>query len=97
MPARLPLSPSARLTHSSSVDGWQLEVTGQKGCAFHGDRCGSNQCETVVGPVRRNGELLMADEEGISLGTLEGGVLDLCYVEPSTDFQVASCLALKLK
>lgn len=74
---------------------WRLEVIDQKGRAFHAKWCSADRCESVVGAFRSNGEILMADEDGVFMVTLENGLMDLCYAEPGVDFQIVGCQTLK--
>ncbi|MFY9347052.1 MAG: hypothetical protein WAO93_04810 [Orrella sp.] len=71
---------------------WRLEVTEQEGRALHAKWCSENKCESVVGAFRGNGDLLLVDEDGLFIGSVEAGKLELCYLETGKSYQVASCM-----
>ena len=70
---------------------WRLEVTDQKGRAFHAKWCSEKSCETAVGAFRGNGDLLMVDEDGLFIGSVEAGKLELCYLEAGESHQTVNC------
>jgi len=74
---------------------WQLEVSEQKGRALHAKWCSDSNCESVVGAFRGNGDLLLVDEDGLFIGSVDAGVLELCYLEAGENHQVASCREFK--
>lgn len=71
---------------------WRLEVTEQEGRALHAKWCSENKCESVVGAFRGNGDLLLVDEDGLFIGSVEAGKLELCYLETGKSYQVVSCM-----
>lgn len=79
-----------RMYTDESQMQWRLEVTEQKGRALHANWCSENTCEPVVGAFRGNGDLLMVDQDGIFIGSVEEGKLELCYLEAGSH-QIASC------
>lgn len=83
-----------RYTDQSPVQ-WQLEVSEQKGRALHAKWCSGCNCESVVGAFRGNGDLLLVDEDGLFIGSVDAGVLELCYLEAGENHQVASCREFK--
>ncbi len=80
---------------SGSDEVWTFTVEEMEGNGFHAQWCSPNVCEDAVGVVRGDGEsILAADEDGIFIGTLGEGTLELCYLEPGADFRVADCHTL---
>ena len=71
---------------------WRIEVTEQEGRALHAKWCSKNKCESVVGAFRGNGDLLLVDEDGIFIGSVDDGKLELCYLETGKGYQIASCM-----
>jgi hypothetical protein len=76
---------------------WILEVTNQEGNGFHGKWCSPNVCEELVGVIRRDGTMLMVDEDSTLLATMYGDEMELCITEPGGDFRVAACHIMKMK
>jgi len=74
---------------------WRLEVTDQKGRAFHAKWCSQSNCEPVVGAFNGKNSVLMADDDGTFMGELVNGMLEICYVEPGKDFKIVGCQTLK--
>lgn len=74
---------------------WRLEVTEQEGRALHAKWCSEKNCESIVGAFRGNGDLLLVDEDGIFIGSVEAGKLELCYLETGKSYQVVSCMDFK--
>ena len=72
-----------------------IEEVCPEGRSVHGPWCSAKRCEDVVGFIRSNGDLLMVDEEGYFMGTFAEGMLELCYLEASKKFRVASCRKMK--
>ncbi|WP_295402247.1 hypothetical protein [uncultured Thiocystis sp.] len=68
-----------------------LTVEKQENRSFHAQWCSQYKCEDVVGVIRRDGTLLMADEDGTYTGTLLGDTLELCYTQASPAFRLAAC------
>ena len=81
----------AKMYTEQSPVKWHLEVTEQKGRALHAKWCSENNCESVVGAFRGNGDLLLADEDGIFIGSVDAGKLELCYLEAGDSHQITSC------
>ncbi|NBC33003.1 MAG: hypothetical protein GVY13_10045 [Alphaproteobacteria bacterium] len=83
----------ALLTGSDEV--WTLTIDEMDGQGFHAEWCSTNVCEDAVGVLRSDGETVyLADEDGIFIGTLGADTLELCYLEPGTEFRVADCHTL---
>jgi len=76
---------------------WVLKVSSQEGSGFHGEWCSPKKCEELVGVVRRDGTLLMVDEDSTFFATMHGDEMELCVVEPGKDFRVAACHVMKKK
>jgi hypothetical protein len=73
-------------------EGWSLTITDQQGSGVHAEWCSPNTCEQAVGVIRADGEtLLMVDEDGTFMGTVMGDEMELCYLEPGSEFMVADC------
>jgi hypothetical protein len=83
-----------KYTHQSQRQ-WRLEVTEQEGRALHAKWCSENNCEAVVGAFRGNGDLLLVDEDGLFIGSVDAGVLELCYLETGKSYQIVSCMDFK--
>ena len=66
-------------------------MTEQKGRALHAKWCSEKSCESTVGAFRGNGDLLLVDEDGVFIGSVDAGKLELCYLEAGADHQVVSC------
>ncbi|THB64843.1 MAG: hypothetical protein D6E12_13965 [Desulfovibrio sp.] len=75
----------------SAASGWTLFIEQVEEGAFHGRWCGPNICEDLVGVVRRDGSLLMADEDSTFFGTMYGEDLELCVIEPGESLRIAAC------
>lgn len=76
---------------------WTLKITDQKGNGFHGRWCSPNMCEGLVGVIRRDGSILMVDEDTTFFVTMYGDEMELCGTEPGIDFRVAACQIMKKK
>lgn len=76
-----------------------LKITDQSndGRAFHGEWCGPEKCEDLVGAVKSDGTLLMADEDGYFEGKLMGSTLELCYSEAEAGLRIVSCRTMEKK
>jgi hypothetical protein len=83
-----------KYTHQSKMQ-WRLEVTEQEGRALHAKWCSENKCESVVGAFRGNGDLLLVDEDGMFIGSVDAGQLELCYLETGKSYQIVSCMDFK--
>jgi hypothetical protein len=70
---------------------WRLEVTEQKGRALHAKWCSDKNCESAVGAFRRNGDLLLADEDTLFIGSVQADKLELCGMEAGTDYRFVTC------
>jgi hypothetical protein len=78
-----------------SEEVWTFTVDSMEGSGFHAEWCSENVCEDAVGVIRADGEsILVADEDGIFIGTLGEDTLELCYLEPGAEFRVADCHTL---
>jgi hypothetical protein len=67
------------------------------GRAFHGKWCSPSKCEDVVGAIRSDGTILMADIDGFFEGRLVGKSLELCYTEAAEEFRVVHCRVMERK
>ncbi|QJT09386.1 hypothetical protein [Oceanidesulfovibrio marinus] len=71
---------------------WTLKVTKQdSGGGFYGQWCSANNCEDVVGVVRRDDSLLMSDEDSYFIGSMYAGRMELCVMEAGKKFRAAVC------
>lgn len=82
----------ARMYTDQSHMKWRLEVTEQKGRALHAKWCSEKNCESAVGAFRGNGDLLLVDEDGIFIGSVDDGKLELCYLEAGSSHQIVTCM-----
>jgi hypothetical protein len=80
-----------------SGDMMTLRIDSQEGSALHGEWCSPNKCEDLVGVVRMDGSLLMADEDTTFFGSMYQGKMELCPVEPGEDYRLAICMVLERK
>jgi hypothetical protein len=76
---------------------WTLKISSQEGNGFHGQWCSPKKCEGLVGVVRRDGSMLMVDEDSAFFATLYGEEMELCVTEPGEAFRVAACQIMKKK
>jgi hypothetical protein len=74
---------------------WTFTIEDVDGNAFHAEWCSPNKCEDAVGVMSATGTLYAADEDGVFHGTLLGGTMELCYLEPGEDFRVVDCHILE--
>jgi len=80
---------------AGSDEVWTFTVEEMQGNGFHAEWCSENVCEDAVGVIRADGEsILVADEDGIFIGTLGEDMLELCYLEPGADVRIADCHTL---
>lgn len=68
-----------------------IKEQSQDGRSFYGERCSLNKCEPIMGVVKTNGDILMADEDGYFDVTMQGEMMELCYLEATQKFQIAVC------
>ena len=72
-----------------------LVVDKQEGRRFSGTWSSSRGNEKVVAVVSRNGQILMADDDGYTSGSiLAPNRIELCYLRMGKDARVASCTEL---
>jgi hypothetical protein len=76
---------------------WTLKITSQEGNGFHGQWCSAKMCEGLSGVLRRDGSILMVDEDSTFFATMYGPDMELCITEPGQTFRVASCHIMKKK
>lgn len=76
---------------------WTLKITSQKGNGFHGQWCSPNKCEDLVGVIRKDGSMLMVDEDSTFFATMHGEKMELCVTETGKDLRVAACHMMKKK
>jgi len=88
-PAAKPKDPQMR-----SVP-FTLVVDKQEGRRFSGTFSSARSSEKVVAVVARNGTIMMADDDGYTLGTvIAPNRIELCYLRASAAARVASCTEL---
>ena len=68
-----------------------LKINSQKGNSLHGQWCHPKKCEKVVGVIRKDGSILMADEDSTYLGTMYGNEMELCVTQPGKSLRIAIC------
>lgn len=78
-------------TFGSMSNQFTLTVESQENGGFHGSWCSPNHCEDLVGAVRSDGSLIMADEDTYFFGAMIDGQMEVCTMEASAEFRVASC------
>jgi hypothetical protein len=78
-------------TAAKADETWTFTIDEQEGRAFHAEWCSPNKCEDTVGVISATGTLYAADEDGVFHGTLLGDTMELCYLEPGTEFRVVDC------
>jgi hypothetical protein len=72
-----------------------LVVDKQEGRRFSGTFSSSRSNEKVVAVISRNGQILMADDDGYTLGSvLAPNRIELCYLKMGQNARVASCTEL---
>ena len=72
-----------------------LVVDKQEGRRFSGTFSSSRSNEKVVAVISRNGQILMADDDGYTIGSvLAPNRIELCYLKMGKDARVASCTEL---
>jgi hypothetical protein len=72
-----------------------LVVDKQDGRRFSGTFSSPRGSEKVVAVIARGGQILMADDDGYTLGTvLAPNKIELCYLHVSKAARVASCTEL---
>jgi len=76
---------------------WTLKITSREGNGFHGQWCSLKKCEQLVGVVRKDGSMLMVDEDSTFFATMYGDEMELCVTEPGEAFRLAACLIMKKK
>ena len=81
----------------SGKSALSLTIEVHDGSGLTGTWCSAKACESLVGVVRRDGTLLMADEDTYFLGTLYGEEMELCTLEAGKDFQLATCRMIRKK
>jgi hypothetical protein len=72
-----------------------LVIDKQDGRRFSGTFSSARSSETVVAVIARNGTIMMADDDGYTLGTvIAPNRIELCYLRVSAASRVASCTEL---
>jgi hypothetical protein len=72
-----------------------LVVDKQEGRRFAGTFSSSRSNEKVVAVISRNGQILLADDDGYTIGSiLAPDRIELCYLKTGKDARVASCTEL---
>jgi hypothetical protein len=86
-------TPSAETRFSTIA--FTLTVDKQDGRRFSGTFVSARSNDQVVAVIARNGTILMADDDGYTVGTiLAPNRIELCYMHSSPTAQVASCTEL---
>lgn len=80
--SRKKLTPNNKMT---------LIVERQEDRAFHGQWCGPQECEGLVGVIKSNGQIRMVDEDGYFEAEMIGDKMEVCYMEADDDFRIAVC------
>ena len=72
-----------------------LVVDKQDGRRFSGTFSSSRSSEAIVAVISRNGTILLADDDGYTVGTvLAPNRIELCYLKMGQNARVASCTEL---
>ena len=78
-----------------STIAFTLTIDKQDGRRFSGTFVSARSNDRVVAVISRNGTILMADDDGYTVGTiLAPNRIELCYMHSSPTAQVASCTEL---
>jgi hypothetical protein len=78
-----------------SAIAFTLTVDKQDGRRFSGTFVSARSNDQVVAVISRNGTILMADDDGYTVGTLLApDRIELCYMHSSPGAKVASCTEL---
>jgi len=83
--------------HYSTGIPWVLRITSQEGVGFHGKWCSPKKCEPLVGVIRKDGSMLMVDEDSTILATMYGDEMEVCVTEIGKSSRVAACIMMKKK
>ncbi len=81
--------------HFTTDIPWVLKITAQEGAGLQGQWCSPKKCEPLVGVIRKDGSMLMVDEDTTFLGTMYGDEMELCVTEPGKTFRIAACNMMK--
>ncbi|MFW5734342.1 MAG: hypothetical protein ACOCWR_04700, partial [Oceanidesulfovibrio sp.] len=76
--------------HSKQDVIWTLKITSQENGGLHGEWCGPNNCEDLLGVVRKDGSIIMVDEDSHFMGAMMGEKLEVCVMEAGQEFRVAT-------
>lgn len=72
-----------------------LVVDKQDGRRFSGTWSSSRSKEKIVAVVSRNGQILLADDDGYTIGSiLAPNRIELCYLKMGQNARIASCTEL---
>ena len=82
------MSQGKKLTPNNKMT---LIVERQEDRAFHGQWCGPQECEGLVGVIKSNGQIRMVDEDGYFEAEMIGDKMEVCYMEADDDFRIAVC------
>lgn len=74
-------------------EAWTFRIAAEEGGAFRGEWCSQNRCEEMTG-VMHGGNVYAVDEDGIFIGSMSDGLLELCYLEPGEVVRIADCHSL---
>ncbi len=76
---------------------WRLLITDQQDNSFHGQWCSPSRCEALAGVVRRDGSVIMVDEDSTFFATLYGDEMELIITEPGEQLRVAVSHTMRKK
>ena len=68
-----------------------LKIVSQKANGFHGQWCSPKKCEKAVGVIRKDGSILMVDEDSTYLGTMYENEMELCVTQAGKPLRIAIC------
>ena len=72
-----------------------LQIDQQEGRRFSGTFSSSRSKERVVAVISRNGQILLADDDGYTTGSvLAPDRIELCYLKMGQNARIASCTEL---
>ncbi len=76
---------------------WLLKITDQQGNSLHGQWCSPSACESLVGVIRRDGSIVMVDEDSTFFATMYGEEMELVVTESGEDLRVAVAHTMQKK
>jgi hypothetical protein len=79
------------ITTGTLDEVWTLTVQSTDAGGMHGEWCSTKVCEDLVATINSQGTFYAVDEDGVFMGTVLGDTMEICYLEPGTEFRVADC------